>query len=306
MEIKLEELKTLFQKEKYIINDNILYAVFTALKLGKPLLVEGPPGVGKTELAKVLAKIFDSKLIRLQCFEGIDSSKLIYDIDYPKQLLYQNILKNKIDDLLQDKSFEESINIIENETNFYGENFIIERPILESINPKNNYKKVLLLDEIDKTDYEFEAMLLETLSDYSVSIPEFGTIKCDENNKPIIILTSNNKRELSDAMKRRCIYLYIDYPSIELEKEIISSKCNVNTNVAESFAIFINKIRNNLDLKKNPSIAESIEWVQTIIQVFEVNSLENIEDNLLKNSLNILLKNQYDIKKVVENLKEIL
>lgn len=305
MDISIETLKKELEKYNYIAENNIIYAVYTALQLEKPLLIDGPAGVGKTELAKVIAKIFNAELIRLQCYEGIDASKVIYDINYPKQLLYQNFLNSNITKEIQDKSFDESVEILDKNTNFYGERFLIERPLLKCINPKNDYKKVLLIDEIDKTDSEIEHMLLEPLSDYSLSIPEFGTIECDPNNKPIIILTSNNNRELSEPLKRRCIYLNINYPSIEVESKIVSLKCNVELDYARDFIENLNKIKNEIELRQIPSIAETIEWIKILHDYLKVDKFSNENLKIITSTLNTLFKNKNDIENVYNYLNEL-
>lgn len=302
------EIKELLEKEGYITNDEVVYAVFTALSLEKSLLIDGPAGVGKTELAKVMSKILKSDLIRLQCYEGIDSSKVLYEINYPKQLLYQNILKSNIDSLVAGKDFEEAVSIIDNKTSFYGEDFILERPVLKAINPKNKKKVTLLIDEVDKTDSEVEAMLLEPLSDYSISIHEYKTITCKESNKPFIVLTSNNQRELSEALKRRCVYLYIDYPNIENEAKILEEKAKVSYDFALSLSKVISNIR-NYNLKQKPSIAESIEWCNVLYNHLKIEDLNNLtleQKTTLEYSLRVLLKNERDIAEIKNKIEGIL
>lgn len=298
MNYTVEQLDKLFKEQKYISNKFLNYAVFTGLTLKKPILVDGPAGVGKTELAKVLAKITNSELIRLQCYEGIDYSKVLYEIDYAKQLSYQNILRSQLDEELKGLSFKKAIEKVNNEKFFYTEEFIIKRPVLKAIDPNSTNPKVLLIDEIDKTDAEVEAMLLEPLSDYSISIPEFGTITAKEDNKPIVVLTSNNSRELSEPLRRRCVYIYIDYPSIEVEKQIISAKSNVDLDFAQQVAEFMNNLRENVNLRQVPSIAESIEWAKLLHHYMGINelSLENWES--LGNSFSVLIKKQKDVEKI--------
>jgi len=294
----IDEVKNAFYKENYITNKDIEYAILNAIRLELPLLVDGPAGVGKTELAKVIAKIYQTEMIRVSCYEGIDFSKVLYDFNYSKQLLYINLLKDNIKDLLNGKDFNESISLLNQETNFYGNDFLIERPILKAISPTLTNKKVLLIDEIDKSDMEFEAFLLEVLSDFSVTIPEYGTIECNEKYKPIVILTSNNVRELSEALKRRCIYLYIDYPSIEVEAKIIELKVDVNHNFSLKVANTINKIR-NLQLKQKPSIFETILWTKTLLNNFGVNAFDIENKEQMIGTLGVLLKNKKDIDKLV-------
>ena len=300
--MSLDELEREFKKQNYIAGDNILYAVYTALCLEKPILVDGPAGVGKTELAKTLSKIFDAKLIRLQCYEGIDASKALYEVDYAKklqrQVLFQGVAQGDIARIINGRAFHEVAVELENEIGLNGKEYIIERPIYESINPDNKYKKVTLIDEIDKADMEVENMLLEPLSDYSLSIPELGIITCDLNNKPFFVLTSNNQREISEPLRRRCVYLYIDYPSIATEMEILISKANVSEQFAEDVATLVSKIRSNLDLRQNPSIAESIEWANVLFNHLGVESITKKFLNEIKLSLSALSKNNKDLDKI--------
>lgn len=302
------DIKNMLEKEGYITSDEVVYAVFTALSLEKSLLIDGPAGVGKTELAKVMSKILESDLIRLQCYEGIDSSKVLYEMNYPKQLLYQNILKSNIDSLIIDKDFEDAVKVIEDKTSFYDENFILERPVLKAINPNNKRPITLLIDEVDKTDSEVEAMLLEPLSDYSISIHEYKTIVCREDNRPFVVLTSNNQRELSEALKRRCVYLYIDYPSMENEAKILEKKAKVSYDFALSLSKVVSNIR-SYNLKQKPSIAESIEWCNVLynhLNIDDLNSLTLEQKTTLEFSLRVLLKNERDIEEIKNKIKEIL
>lgn len=304
IDIKLNEINDRLAEQKYIGSKEITYSIFTAIKANKPLLIDGPAGVGKTELAKVLANTFEAELIRLQCYEGIDVSKVIYDINYPKQLLYQNILKESIVSNLGGKSFKESVKYLNDKTNFYDEEFLIERPLLYTMNPTNKNRKVLLIDELDKADNEIEAFLLEALSDYSISIPEYGTITADFNNLPIVVITSNNQRELSEALRRRCAYLYIDYPTIEAESKIIQTKANTNKNFADIVANFINKLRNEIKLKQKPSIAESIEWANILFNHLDVNDLSKKFEEEISMTLNLVTKNSKDLEKAKVFLKD--
>lgn len=300
--ISLDVLEKKFKEQNYITGDNVLYAVYTAICLEKPLLVDGPAGVGKTELAKTLSKILDAKLIRLQCYEGIDASKALYEVDYAKklqrQVLFQGVAQGDISRIMNGRGFSEVAAELENEIGLNGKEYIIERPVYEAINPDNKYKKVLLIDEIDKADMEVENMLLEPLSDYSMSIPELGTISCDLDNKPFFVLTSNNQREISEPLRRRCVYLYIDYPTIATEMEILISKANVSEEFAKDVATLVSKIRSNLDLRQNPSIAESIEWANVLFNHLGVESITKKFLNEIKLSLSALSKNNKDLDKI--------
>ena len=300
--ISLDVLEKKFKEQNYITGDNVLYAVYTAICLEKPLLVDGPAGVGKTELAKTLSKILDAKLIRLQCYEGIDASKALYEVDYAKklqrQVLFQGVAQGDISRIMNGRGFSEVAAELENEIGLNGKEYIIERPVYEAINPDNKYKKVLLIDEIDKADMEVENMLLEPLSDYSMSIPELGIISCELDNKPFFVLTSNNQREISEPLRRRCVYLYIDYPTIATEMEILISKANVSEEFAKDVATLVSKIRSNLDLRQNPSIAESIEWANVLFNHLGVESITKKFLNEIKLSLSALSKNNKDLDKI--------
>lgn len=289
-----EEVSEKLKEQGYISDKVIDYTIFNAVKLQAPLLIDGPAGVGKTEIAKVLAAIFDAELIRVQCYEGIDFSKVLYDFNYSKQLLYINLLKDNIEKLLQDKDFATSVKLLNSETKFFGEDFLVERPILRAISPKDDKPKVLLIDEIDKSDMEFEALLLEVLSDFSVSIPEYGTVRAV--NRPLVVLTSNNTRELSDALKRRCVYLYIDYPDVEKETKIIQTKVNIEYDFAKAIATAVQKIR-SLPLKQKPSIAETINWAKVLLLTIDAVDFNSSNKEYIDTTLNVLLKNQNDIKK---------
>lgn len=297
MDTTLLEIKEKLLEQNYIANKQIEYAIFTAIKTNKALLIEGAPGTGKTEIAKCLANMFDAELIRLQCYENIGADKAIYDIDYPRQLLYQNILRDSITANLKKKSFDESVKYLDENTNFYGRDFLIERPLLRAINPDNKDKKVLLIDELDKADSEIEALLLETLSDYSISIPEYGTIKADFNNLPLVVITSNSQRELSEALRRRTVYLYIEYPSIETESKIIHTKAKTDKDFSYMVANFISRLRIEANLKQKPSIAESIEWAYVLFNHFGVTTLSKEFNEEITMTLNILSKNNKDLEK---------
>ncbi|HEY5584528.1 MAG TPA: MoxR family ATPase [Ruminiclostridium sp.] len=284
----LISLRKALELQNYIFDENFIVTLYIALKLEKPLLVEGAAGVGKTEVAKVLAASFNTELIRLQCYEGLDESKALYEWNYQKQLLNiqlntQTHMKSETKDI---KSCD-SANDLKLE-NLFSEEYLLERPLLKSIRSEN--KTVLLIDEVDKTDEEFEAFLLEMLSDFQVSIPELGTIKA--KNKPIVILTSNNTRQLSDALKRRCAYLYIDYPDVEKEIRILKAKLpEVEKKFAEEISTFVASIRQNPKIYKKPSIAETLDWASALLAVGK----KKLDEDGVDKTLGFLLKLKEDI-----------
>ena len=253
VEHAIEELR----KQKYIASREIATTVYLALRLEKPVLVEGPAGVGKTELAKCIASALNIDLIRMQCYEGLDESKALYEWEYAKQLLYTQILKDKLSEIMgSEDTLKGAVNKLSAaEDVFFSEKFLIPRPILKSITMQE--RSVLLLDEIDKSDSEFEAFLLEVLSDFQVTIPEIGTFKTEI--KPFVFLTSNSAREMSDALKRRCLHLYIDYPTLELEEKIVALKVpESGERLIRQVVETVQRIR-QLQLKKEPSISETLD-----------------------------------------------
>jgi MoxR-like ATPase len=267
----------------YLADTNIAGVMFLADRLEKPVLVEGPAGVGKTELAKAAAAILGARLIRLQCYEGLDESKAIYEWNYKKQLLR----------IQADREHERDWETVE--ADIFSEEFLLTRPLLEAIRSEDPV--VLLIDEVDRVEIETEALLLEVLSDFQVSIPELGTI---EGNKlrPMVFLTSNNTRELSEALKRRCLFLHIDYPDVEREKEIVRVRVpEVDDALAEQIAKVVGSIR-NLDLKKAPSISETIDWARTLVYL----GRNEITPELMGETLHVLLKYQTDITKARKEL----
>lgn len=294
-----QEVQTILESQQYIPNQEVIYAVFNAMRLNMPILIEGPAGTGKTELAKVLHQALNWELLRVQCYEGIDFSKVLYEYNYAKQMITINALQSKINEGMVGLSLDESINHFEEDTNFFDERFLLKRPLLKAI--EGDERKILLIDEIDKSDEEFEALLLEFLGEFSVSIPEYQTISCPKGREPIVILTSNANRELSEALKRRCIYLYIDYPSQEVESRIIAEKAQVDEAFAQKVAQAVKNIRSIKSLKQKPSIAESIMWAKSLLihlgeEPFDESNKESIDW-----TLNVLLKNQLDIDRVKAN-----
>ncbi|PHX94133.1 MAG: ATPase [Acidimicrobium sp.] len=269
------------KNENYLADDGIAGVVYLADRLGKPVLIEGPAGTGKTQLAKSVAEMTGARLIRLQCYEGLDESKALYEWNYKKQLL--RIQADKTSD-----SWSEVHDDI------FSEEFLLTRPLLEAITSEEPV--VLLIDEVDRVEVETEALLLEILSDYQVSIPELGTIVAKQI--PLVFLTSNNTRELSEALKRRCLYLHVDYPDLEREKEIVLNKVpDISENLADQIARIVRSIR-QLDLKKAPSVSETLDWARTLMLL----GIETIDEKEAKETLHILLKYQTDIAKAAKEL----
>nr|WP_231897589.1 MoxR family ATPase [Ilumatobacter coccineus] len=270
---------------QYLADDGIAGIAYLADRLQKPILVEGPAGTGKTQLAKSVAEITGAKLIRLQCYEGLDESKALYEWNYKKQLLRIQTERGG------DEGSEDWTDV---KDDIFSDEFLLTRPLLEAIT--SDEPVVLLIDEVDRVEVETEALLLEILSDYQVSIPELGTIKAKQI--PLVFLTSNNTRELSEALKRRCLYLHVDYPELEREKEIVLAKTpGVSENLADQVARIVRSIR-QLDLKKSPSVSETLDWARTLMLL----NIETIDEQTAKETLNILLKYQTDIAKAAKEL----
>ena len=268
----------------YFPTKEIAYGVMAATTCGKPLLVEGAPGAGKTSLAQAIADMLNLPLIRVQFYEGISNDDILYDYDYQKQLLTLEAIKPVLSKELDGKSVQEAVTYVGNSVSFYGKDFLIERPIMQAINGTG--KKVLLLDEIDKASEETEYMLLEALSEFSISVPQYGTVTCPEDQKPIVILTSNSYRELSEALKRRCAYLFIRNKSKEEMLAILKNKAKFDTRLANSIASCMTKLQ-SMNLKQTPSIAEAIDWGNYLRLVFG----EHLENMANSNEINFTLGN---------------
>ena len=287
-----------FGAQKYICNRRIATVVFLANHLEKPILVEGPAGVGKTELAKVMAGALGHELIRLQCYEGLDEAKALYEWEYAKQLLYTQILKDKISEVVGSaRSLAEAVDRIAREDDvFFSDRFILPRPLLKAISAPE--PTVLLIDEIDKADTEFEAFLLEVLSDFQVSVPELGTLRA--RHVPLVVLTSNNAREMSDALKRRCLHLYIDFPPAAQELEIVRLKVpGISTSLSQQVVDVVQRIR-QVDLKKTPSISETLDWAKALTLL----NADQLDDQIVNDTLSTILKYEGDIRKAQDELKD--
>ncbi len=296
----IEDVVESFGRHNYIASRRIATVIYLATAMKKPVLVEGPAGVGKTDLAKVLAASLKEEMIRLQCYEGLDEGKALYEWEYAKQLLYTQILKDKVSEVLVGtKGLSEAVDRIANEDEvFFSERFIVPRPLMKAITSEEQV--VLLIDEIDKADAELEAFLLELLSDFQVTVPEIGTFKAKKI--PLVILTSNNAREMSDALKRRCLHLYIDFPSREQELAIVRLKVpEAAEKLAEEVVNVVQSLR-KLDLKKTPGISETLDWVKALT-LLNVQSLDNA---LVDETLDTIVKYEGDIRKAQEELKEYL
>ncbi|HHX65296.1 MAG TPA: MoxR family ATPase [Chloroflexi bacterium] len=288
----VEDVRQALSEQLYIASDDIATVLVLAEQLGKPILAEGPAGVGKTELSKAWAAATDRELIRLQCYEGLDESKALYEWEYAKQMLYTQLLRDKLADVLADAhTLTEAANRLAAEEDiFFSERFLLPRPLLKAI--RNDHPTVLLIDEIDRADAEFEAFLLEVLSDFQVSIPEIGTIRAQQ--QPMVFLTSNNTRELSEALKRRCLYIYIDYPSLEEELRIVRLKVpELKPALARQAVEMVQSLR-TMDLKKNPSVSETLDWARALVAL----NAQALSDEVLENTMTVLLKYEADVTRM--------
>ncbi len=285
-------VKDALSQQQYIASDEIATTLFLSQQLGKPLLTEGPAGVGKTELAKAIAAATGRKLIRLQCYEGLDETKALYEWEYAKQLLYTQLLRDKLQDTLADsKTLAEAADRLADEEDvFFSLRFLLQRPLLSAI--LSEEPVVLLIDEIDRADAEFEAFLLEVLSDFQVSVPELGTLSAI--HRPLVLLTSNNTRELSEALKRRCLYLFIGYPSMEQELDVVRLKVpDLSPKLAAQAVALVQKLR-DIDLRKSPSISETLDWANALVAL----NAQQLDAEVLENTMSVLLKHETDLNKV--------
>ncbi len=281
-----EKIIEQFRRQHYIADRQIAVAVFLSMRLQKPLLIEGPPGVGKTEIAKVLAQVLNTELIRLQCYEGLDANAALYEWNYQHQLLHIKLTEQS------DQTIEEK------ESTIFSEKFLLKRPLLRAITqPK---PPVLLIDEIDRADEEFESFLLEVLSDWQISIPEIGTIRA--TSIPYAIITSNRFRELSDALRRRCLYLWIDYPSYEKELAIVREKVpELDENLAEQICQFVQQVRRR-QLQKRPGIAETLDWARALVSLHK----DHLTPDTLAMAIGVLFKDREDIEVMKTSFMEFL
>jgi MoxR-like ATPase len=283
----VQSVRDALRDVNYLADDGIAGVAYLADRLAKPVLVEGPAGTGKTQLAKSIAEITDARLIRLQCYEGLDESKALYEWNYKKQLL-------RIQTERGDQGPTDGHDWTEIKDDIFSDEFLLTRPLLEAITATDPV--VLLIDEVDRVEVETEALLLEILSDYQVSIPELGTITATQI--PLVFLTSNNTRELSEALKRRCLYLHVDYPALEREKAIVLAKVpDITEHLADQVARIVRSIR-QLDLKKSPSVSETLDWARTLMLL----NIDPIDEQTAKDTLNVLLKYQTDIAKAAKEL----
>jgi MoxR-like ATPase len=283
----IDQLQETLKSQNYVADRSLLTALYLALKLRKPLFLEGEAGVGKTEIAKALAAVFQQPLIRLQCYEGLDVNTAVYEWNYSRQMLQIRLLEAS-------GSVDQSAAI----KDIFSEDFLLKRPLLQAIDRSDQIETVLLVDELDRADEEFEAFLLEILSDFQITIPEIGTIKA--NKPPVVVLTSNRTREIHDALKRRCLYHWIDYPDFEKEYSIVLAKVpDVPERLAHEVVSFVQALRGE-DLYKLPGVAETLDWVSALVALDQ----EDLSDQVINDSLGVLLKYQDDITHVAGPLAQ--
>ena len=283
---QLADIRTMLQEYGYITDEYVSMSVFLSLQLNKPLLIEGPAGVGKTEIAKVMARAMQTDLIRLQCYEGLDATHALYEWNYQRQLLHLKMVEHN----------QQSVD--EKEQTIFSDAFLMKRPLLQAIT--HHRKPVLLIDEVDRSDEEFESFLLEVLSDWQITIPETGTIHA--THIPQVILTSNRTRELSEALRRRCLYLYIDYPEFEKEWMIVKSKVpEIDATLGEQICRFMQTLR-LLKLEKSPGIAETLDWAQALVALH----IDHLDKTIIEQTLGVVLKDWRDTRQVQMSLSELL
>ncbi len=276
----IDDVLAALAAQRYIADRSLATTIYLALKRHRPLLLEGEAGVGKTEIAKVLASMLDTRLIRLQCYEGIDVNTAVYEWNYTRQMLHIRLLE------ASGESHAAAMQDI------FGPEFLIRRPLLEAIDPNNQQAPVLLIDELDRSDEEFEAFLLEILSDFQVTVPEIGTLTAPE--PPIVVITSNRTREIHDALRRRCLYYWIDYPTLEKELAIVLAKApEASENLARQVCLFVKELR-AMDLFKSPGIAETLDWISSLVTL----EVQELQEGPVRDTLGALLKYQDDIQKV--------
>ncbi|OJJ16104.1 ATPase [marine bacterium AO1-C] len=282
---ELAKVQKMLNEQGYITEDSIVMSVFLAMQLNKPLLIEGPAGVGKTEIAKVMASALDTDLIRLQCYEGLDAPQALYEWNYQRQLLYLKM------DEQSSKSIEEK------EETLFGENFLLKRPLLQAIT--HHKAPVLLIDEVDRADEEFESFLLEVLSDWQITIPEIGTIQA--THKPYVVVTSNRVREISEALRRRCMYLWITYPTFEKELNIVRGKIpQIDAQLADQICGFMQEVR-KMRLQKIPGIAETLDWAMALTSLH----IDHLDKKIVEDTLGLVLKDWQDIRHTQDSLSEL-
>lgn len=292
----IEATSQALSDQQYIASDEIATTAFLTQQLEKPLLTEGPAGVGKTELAKAMAAATGRELIRLQCYEGLDETKALYEWEYAKQLLYTQLLRDQLQETLKGaKSLSEAADRLADEEDvFFSMRFLLQRPLLRAI--LSPQPTLLLIDEIDRADAEFEAFLLEILSDFQVSVPELGTLAAV--HMPLVLLTSNNTRELSEALKRRCLYLFIGYPSVEQELAVVQLKVpELAPKLANQAVQLVQRLR-DMDLRKSPSISETLDWARALVAL----NADSLDQKTLETTLSVLLKHETDLQKVRRQL----